>query len=223
MANPLDLQEQEQLEDLKSFWRRFGNLITWTLVLALSGFAAWNGWNWYQREQGYKAGAIFDELERAVQAGDVDRSTRIFADLKQRHPSTVWAAQGSLLLAREQAAKGRTDDAAATLEWLVQQMPKDPLGAIASVRLAGLHLDAGRHDQALKVLDAAQLRDFDGLIADRRGDVLFALGRTAEAIKAYQAAWEALPKTVEYRNLVQAKLNALGAPPAGTEVSGVTR
>ena len=42
MATPLDLQEQEQLDDLKAFWRRHGNLITWTLVLALSGYALWN-------------------------------------------------------------------------------------------------------------------------------------------------------------------------------------
>ena len=60
MASPLDLQEQEQVDALKAFWKQYGNLITWTLTLVLAGFAAWNGWNWWQREQGVKAGAFRD-------------------------------------------------------------------------------------------------------------------------------------------------------------------
>ena len=70
MANPLDLQEQEQLDALKAFWKTYGNLVTWLLILVLGAFAAWNGWNWWQRDQALKAGAMFDELERAAQAGD---------------------------------------------------------------------------------------------------------------------------------------------------------
>jgi predicted negative regulator of RcsB-dependent stress response len=54
MASALDLQEQEQLDNLKAFWNQYGNLITWTLLTLalLAGFAGWNGWNWYQRDQG---------------------------------------------------------------------------------------------------------------------------------------------------------------------------
>lgn len=223
MATPLDLQEQEQLEDLKAFWRRYGNLITWTLILALGGFAAWNGWNWVQRDQGFKAGAIYDELERAVQAGETDRAARIFGDLKERYPGTVWAAQGALLLARQQGGQDRSDDAAATLSWAAQQARDEPLKALAAVRLAGVHLDAARHDKALEALETVKSPDFKGLVADRRGDVLLAMGRPDEAVKAFQEAWTALPETLEYRSLVQAKLTALGSPPAGTEVAGVSR
>lgn len=223
MANSLDLQEQEQLEDLKAFWRRYGNLITWTLALALGTLAAWNGWNWYQRDQGAKAGAIYDELERAVQAGESDRSVRIFGDLKDRYPSTAWAVHGALLLSREQTAKGHNDDAAGTLAWAAQQARDEALKALASLRLAGVHLDAGRHDKAVEALDAVKSKDFEALVADRRGDVLLAMGRQDEAVKSFQAAWAAMPESLEYRSLVQAKLSALGSPPAGTEVAGVTR
>jgi predicted negative regulator of RcsB-dependent stress response len=68
MATHLDLEEQEQVERLKHFWRQYGNLITWTLILVLGAFAAWNGWNYWQRDQGLKASALYDELERAAQA-----------------------------------------------------------------------------------------------------------------------------------------------------------
>ena len=115
MATTLDLQEQEQIDDLKAFWKRWGNLITWAVIAALAVFAGWNGWNWYQREQAFKAGALYDELERTVAGGDAERAGRVFNDLRERHPSAVWAAHGGLLVARLQHEKGKADEAAAAL------------------------------------------------------------------------------------------------------------
>ena len=107
MSTQLDLQEQEQLDALKAFWKTYGNLITWLLILALGVYAGWNGWQYWQRDQGMKAGAMFDELERAAQAGDADRAGRVFADLKERFPRTAMAQQGALLAAKTQFDKGQ--------------------------------------------------------------------------------------------------------------------
>jgi predicted negative regulator of RcsB-dependent stress response len=214
MATPLDLQEQEQLDAIKSFWKQYGNLITWTLVLALGGFAAWNGWNWYQRDQGVKAGAMFDELDRSVQAGDVERSAKIFADLQARYPAAKWTAQGGLMLARLQLDKGQADAATAVLRWLGEKSDDEGLRALAALRLAGLELDAKRWDEALKALEAANVKGFEALTADRRGDVLLAQGKPQQAADAFLLAWKGLPETVEYRRVVEAKLNALGVAPA---------
>src|SRR6185369_10652712 len=71
MATHLDLQEQEQVDALKAFWAQYGNLITWALVAALLVYAGITGWQWWQREQSQNAGAMFDEFERAMTAGDV--------------------------------------------------------------------------------------------------------------------------------------------------------
>jgi predicted negative regulator of RcsB-dependent stress response len=217
MASPLDLQEQEQLDDLKSFWKQYGNLITWTLTLALAGFAAWNGWQWWQREQGAKAGALYDELDRIATAGDAAKAAQAFGDLKERFPRTLQAQQGALLAAKVQAEKGQPDAALATLAWLADNAGEDELRTIARLRAAGLLMDQKKFDDAAKQLDAAQQgkpREFDALIADRRGDLLAALGKRAEAIAAYQAAHKAADAKVEYRNLIDAKLTALGAAPA---------
>src|SRR5262245_47642677 len=71
MATHLDLQEQEQVDALKAFWQQYGNLITWALVAALLVYSGITGWQYWQREQAGKAGAMFDELDRAANAGDV--------------------------------------------------------------------------------------------------------------------------------------------------------
>lgn len=91
---------------------------------------------------------------------------------------------------------------------------EDEYRAIARLRLAGVQLDAKQYDAALKTLDAATAKEFAGLVADRRGDVLLAQGKKDEARKAYQTAWAAMDPKIDYRRLVEAKLTALAAPPA---------
>ncbi|MFZ4768424.1 MAG: tetratricopeptide repeat protein, partial [Roseimicrobium sp.] len=95
------------------------------------------------------------------------------------------------------------------------------LRALAALRLAGLELDAKRWDEALKALESANVKGFEALAADRRGDVLLAQGKPEQAAESFLLAWRALPEAVEYRRVVEAKLNTLGvAPaPAASEVS----
>jgi len=220
MATHLDLQEQEQVDQLKAFWQQYGNLITWTLTLALTGFAAWNGWNWWQRDQAAKASSMFDELERSAQAADAERSTRVFADLKERFPRTAYTQQGALLAAKVQADKGQTDAALATLAWASDNGGDDELRTIARLRAAGLLMDKKQYDAALAQLDAAaqgrNAKEFESLLADRRGDVLLAQGKKDDARKAFEAAYKAMDEKLEYRRLIDAKLTALGAAPAAS-------
>ena len=168
MAQPLDLQEQEQLDAIKSFWKTYGNLITWALVAALAVYAGLNGWKWYQRDQSAKAAAMFGELDQAVQAGDAQRSGQIFNDRKERYPRTVYAEQGGLLAARVQFDRGQTDAAKASLTWVAEHAGEDEYKTVAHLRLAGLLLQAKDYDAALKQLDAAKAPTFQALVGDRR-------------------------------------------------------
>jgi predicted negative regulator of RcsB-dependent stress response len=219
MASPLDLQEQEQLDTLKALWKQYGNLVTWLLILVLGGFAAWNGWQWYQRDQGVKAAAMFDELDRAARAGDLDKATRVFADMQQRFAGTAFTQQAGLQTARVQVDKGQLDAAVATLGWVADKAVEAEARTVARLRLAAVLLEQKKHDEALKALDGATAPDFAPLVADRRGDVLRAQGKASEALAAYKTAWAGLSADQDYRRVVEAKLMALGAPP--TPVAGV--
>ncbi len=220
MATHLDLEEQEQLDQLKAFWKKHGNLITWVLIVVLGGYAAWNGWNLWQRNQAVKAGAIYDELEQAAQSGNAARTLQIFGDLKDRYPGTVYAEQGALLTAKTQYDSGERDKARATLEWAAEKASQSEYQAIARLRLAGILLDEKKYDEALKQLDAIGAKDFFALAADRRGDVLLAQGKKDEAKAAYQSAWKTMDPNVEYRRLIDAKLTALGAAPDAATAAG---
>jgi predicted negative regulator of RcsB-dependent stress response len=211
MATSLDLQDQEQLDALKAFWKQYGNLVTWVLILALGGFAAWNGWNWWQRDQATKAGAMFDELDRAATAGDADKAGRVFGDLKERYPRTAFAQQGGLAAGKAQFDRGQVDAAKASLTWVATHAIEDEYRTVARLRLAGLLVE--QYDEALKMLDEAKSPAFEALVADRRGDVLLAQGKPDQARTAFQAAWAGMDEKLDYRRLIEAKLVALAAAP----------
>jgi predicted negative regulator of RcsB-dependent stress response len=213
MATQLDLQEQEQLDALKAFWKQYGNLVTWVLILLLGAYAGWNAWQYWQREQGLKAGAMYEELDRATLADDADKAGRIFADMKSQFPGAVYTHQAGLLAAKVQFDKGQADAAKATLSWVAEQAKDQELGSAARLRLAALQAEAKQYDEALKTLAAANAAGFEALVADRRGDVLMLQGKKDEAKAAYQAAYKAMSDKVDYRRLIEAKLTALGAAP----------
>ena len=222
MASHLDLEEQEQLDQLKAFWKQYGNLISWLLIAVLGAYAAWNGWNLYQRDQGAKAGALYDEIEKAAQEVDADRATRIFADMKERYPRTTFTQQAGLLAARVASEKGQHDAATASLAWVADKAGDDEYRAIAHLRLAGLLLDTKKYEEALKQVDAVTGGpEFVALANDRRGDILLTQGKSAEAQAAYLKAWTAMDAKLDYRRVVEAKLNVLGVQPGAAAASGV--
>lgn len=216
MANQLDLQEQEQLDDLKAFWKQYGNLITWVATAVLLAFAGWNGWGLWQRDQATKAASLFEALDQAAAAGDAARTSQAFDDLKERYPRTAFAQQGGFLAAKVQADKGQADRAKAILGWVADNAIEDEYRTMARLRLAAQLIDAKQYDEALKQVDAAKAPSFAGLADDRRGDILMAQGKVEAAKTAYAAAYKALDEKVEYRRIVEAKLTALGAAPAAS-------
>lgn len=210
MAKPLDLQEQEQLDDIKHFWKKYGNLITWAMIVVFGSIAAWNGWQYWQRSQALQASAIYDEVERAAQAGDTEKVERAFADIKDKFGRTAYAQQAGLVAAKVQIDKGNTDGAKAALAWVAERASDEGYQAVARLRLAAIAMEAKAYDDAMKHLSAPLPPQFAELAADRRGDVLQLQGKKTEAKAEYTKALAALDPRLEYRRLVEVKLAALG-------------
>ena len=214
MARHLDLEEQEQLAELKHFWNQYGNLITWVLIVVFGAIAGYNGWQWWQRSQATQAAVLFDEVERAAEAGDATRVQRAFDDIRERYGRTAYAQQAALVAAKVLADKNNIDGAKAALTWAADKANDEGYQASARLRLAGLHLEAKAYDEALNQLSAGMPKAFEPLAADRRGDVYSLQGKKNEAKAEYMKAWQQMEgERSEYRRLVEIKLNALGVDP----------
>ncbi|MDO9280044.1 MAG: tetratricopeptide repeat protein [Polaromonas sp.] len=215
MAKHLDLEEQEQLAELKHFWKRYGNAISWALIVLFSAVAAWNGYHYWQRSQAAQAAVMYDEVERAAVAGDMSRLERSLSDMQERYGRTAYAEQAALLAARVYHDKGNLDASKGALSWVADKASDEGYQSIAKLRLAGILLEAKAYDEALKQVSGSMPKSFAALAADRRGDILAAQGKKAEAKAQYQTAYKEFDERSEYRRLVEVKLNALGVDPVG--------
>jgi predicted negative regulator of RcsB-dependent stress response len=210
MAKHLDLEEQEQLAEIKHFWNQYGNLISGVVIVVFGAIALWNGWQYWQREQAVQAAAMYDEVERASQAGDATRVERAFNDVKDKFGRTTYAQQAALLAAKFFVDKGNTQAAKDALLWVADKSPDEGYQALARLRVASLLLEAKSFDDAHKQLAGEFPKEFQPLVFDRRGDVYNAQGKKAEAKAEYSKAYKAFDERDEYRRVIEVKLNALG-------------
>jgi predicted negative regulator of RcsB-dependent stress response len=208
-----DLEEQEQIANFKAFWNRYGNLISWVLIIALGGYAAYNFWNAHQRTQAAKASALYDQLVTAAEGGDNAKAQRYAADIESKYASAPYAQMAALAAAKAAFDANDTKAAKTHLQWAVDH-GNDEYKSVARLRLAGVLLDEKAYDQALAALNGDILPQFAAEAADRKGDVLAAQNKLAEARAAYQAALEKMDAKHPGRQLVQIKLDAIGGAPA---------
>jgi predicted negative regulator of RcsB-dependent stress response len=205
-----DLEEQEQIDALKQFWKQYGGLIIALVVAALVAFGGVTGWKHYQRAKAEDASALFMKLEEANRKNDVGDVRKIGGELMDKYPSTPYGPMAALLTARTNYDSGDAATAATQLQWAIDKAGDDETAAMARLRLAGIRLDEKKFDEALKLLDVKHSEPLVPLYADLRGDVLVAQGKTDEARAAYKLSLEKSAATSSYRNLVQIKLDALG-------------
>lgn len=221
MANHLDLEEQEQLDQLKHFWNTWGTLISTLLLLVFGSVAAWNGYQYWQNRQATQAAALFDAVDVAARAGDKARMEQAFGDLRSKYAGTTQAAQAGLMFAKSMLDDANVKGATEALTWVAEKAGDDGYKAIARLRLSSVLMDQKELDEALKQASGSFPAEFEAVVADRKGDILMLQGKQEQAVAEYSRAFKAFDDRVEYRRLVEVKLNALGVDPQGTAVAVV--
>ncbi|MBB5019785.1 putative negative regulator of RcsB-dependent stress response [Chitinivorax tropicus] len=205
-----DLQEQEQLDSLKSFWKQYGGMIMAVTSAAIIALVASQAWRHYQDSRAQAASTEYTALEQALQKNDQAKAKEFSGRLASEYSKTPYAARAALLEAKQAFDKDDLKTATAKLSWVVENAVEPEIKDVARLRLAAVQLDQKQFDAALKALDAAPVDAFSSQFAEMKGDVLLAQGKKADAAKAYQHALNKLEKTAPGYQLVQMKLDALG-------------
>ncbi|MBS0319447.1 MAG: tetratricopeptide repeat protein [Proteobacteria bacterium] len=220
-----DLEEQDQLDDLKAWWARYGSLIASVITIAALAFIAVQGWRWYQNNHQEAAATLYGAVSEGVRAHDAAKSKDAMAQLADRFASSPYAPRAALLYAKQLWDAGDKAGAKAQLTFALDRASDPAVVAVARYRLAEAALDDGKPDEALKLLDAKVDDSFAGIYADLRGDALAVAGKRDDARAAYQVALAKLDQRSQYRNYVQVKYEALGGTdvPAGAPPPGAPK
>jgi predicted negative regulator of RcsB-dependent stress response len=207
----LDLEEQEQLAELKSWWKAHGNLVVAVIVAALLGFAGWRYWGVYQANQAGQAASLYHTVDKAVQAGDAKALRDAGGALAENYPRTLYASMAALLSARFYYDRNDLKSAKAQLQWVIERAAAEDFRDLARLRLAAVLLDEKAYDDALKQLEAPHAVAYDSQYNALKGDILVAKGQPAEARAAYKLALDKSDeRDSQFRESVRIRLEALG-------------
>ncbi len=207
----LDLQEQEQVDALKAWWKDNGKWVVGVLVVGLLGFAGIQFWKSYQASQATEAAKLYAEVVKQTASNDAKRIGDAADALASRYGSSAYAPRAQLLASQASLQARDIPRAKAQLLWVIEHASETGLQDTARLKLASVLLEDKKYDEALIQLDTAHPESFTGLYADLKGDVLSAMGKVAEARVAYQQALDKTDIKSAYRNLIQLKLDGLGA------------
>jgi len=206
-----DLEEQEQLAQLKSWWKDNGTAVVALIAAAAIGLSGWLGWRNWQASQTQQAAALYDTLVKAVQSGDAKALRDAGGTLVETFPRTLYASMGALASARFYFERSDLKNARAQLQWVMERSASDEMKDLARLRLAGVMLDDKAYDEALALLEAKHAAAIDAQYAALKGDILVAKNQPAEAKAAYKLALEkAAQRDGAFRASVQLRLDALG-------------
>ena len=213
-----DLDEQEQIDELKTWWKMHGNLVTAVVVAVSLAVVGWQGWNWWQRKQSADASVIYSAMQQAVVAKDAKRARDLAGELIDKYSATAYAGMAAMLSAKVQTDGGDPKTARAQLAWAADNAKDDALRDLARLRLAATLLDDKSYDDALKQLAAEPAPSFAPRFAELKGDVFAAQGKRVEAKAAYESALAKLDAVAKddnarhgaYRDILQAKVESMG-------------
>ena len=204
-----DLEEQEQIDEFKAWWKRYGGLLTNVIIACLVAYSAVQAWKYYQNKQSVEASTLYQALTQ-VDVKDVKMIQAQSAKIIESYKGTPYAGRAALLAAKANYTANDTKSAKAQLEWSAKNAKESAVKAMASLQLAGILAEEKNYDAALKTLADSHDVGFDGLNADLKGDIYVALGKPNEAKKAYQEALTKLDGKGRYHQYTSQKLEALG-------------
>ena len=222
MNHDLSFEEEEHIDQLKTFWKKYGDLLT-GIVLALAASAV--GWQWWQHRQqqeALQAASLYATLQGMQQVQQISAVNSLADTLIQRYPNSPYTSRGALIAAATDGSNlaqtpaqsaAQVATAKKDLQWILDHSKENSIKNLARLHLAALLLDQHQAKEALDLLnvdhDKQATDSYADLYNDLSGDIFLSLGNRQSAISAWQAALSELPASSPYRQVVEIKLNAI--------------
>ena len=205
----LDLEEQEQVDELKALWKKYGAYITRGVIAFFVLYGLFQGWGYYQTKQSLGASELYQSivvLDEKNTKDILEKSQKLMDDFS----GTPYAGRAAILFAKASYLEGNKDKAKEKLDWATSHAKESATESIALIQLGQILVEEKKYEDALKKVNDVENEGYLGLSNDLKGDILNAMGKKEEAKKAYQEALKRFGPKDPYAKFTQEKLESLG-------------
>lgn len=203
--------DDEQVEELKQLWKKYGRPILTGLIVGLAIVFGGRTWLDYQEGQRQSASAEYEQLRAELAGGSIEAARSRATFLMDRFERAPYAVLGALALAAAEVGRDELEPAQENLAWALSHARDETLEAVARLRLARVQSALGEHEVALATLGGQVPAAFAAERAELQGDILMAMGDEERARRAYEEALAALGFGAG-AEILQLKLDNLGEP-----------
>lgn len=206
----LDLEEQEQLDELKAWWKKNGALVIGVVAAFVVAVPGWKFWQAHKAQQAGESLALFERALQAAMADDTKLVKDTTGQIMENYSASAYAVPAAWLAGKANFGAGDLKSAQAQYQYAVDHADDPGLQQMARLRLAAVQLDQKDYDGALKTLAVEPAPAFAALFADLKGDILVQQGKAEDARAAYRLALEKIDPKSPMKPVVEAKLDGLG-------------
>jgi predicted negative regulator of RcsB-dependent stress response len=218
------LTDDEQLEHVKRVVAENWMWVLGGIVLGAALIFGYRYYDGYRNERAQRAASQFGDMTSALERDDRNKARQIAAELIKDYPTSPYADQSQLVIARLYVDDGQLANAIAPLTQVMNSSKDTELRHIGRLRLARVLIDQRKPDEAVKTLAEDSWGAFAGRAHEVRGDAFYAKNDLKSAAAEYKAALNGGDASSIDSALLQLKIADLGAPPAPATamVPGVT-
>ena len=194
--------EDEQVEQIKKWWKSNGRQIIAGAVIGLAGIWGWNSYSSYQDQQLLEARALY--LNYASDSSNVGAYEKLSEDFA----NSSYTDQATLLMAKNLFDEGNYSEALNLIEPLTEHS-NSMISSSAILRLASIYLQTSQHDKALTLLEPYSDESIGGLVHNLMGDIYLDIGNKSKAQEHFIKALDAVTENSNLGQLIQIKLDDL--------------
>ncbi len=206
----LDLEEQEQIDEFRAWWKQNGTFVIGAVAAFVIGVSGWKGYQVWSARQAGESMALFERAMQAAMANDAKSVKDLTGQIMENYGRSGYALPAAWLAGKVNFAAGDLKSAQAQYQYALDHADDKGLEQLGRLRLATVMLDQKDTAGALKLLEKEPDAAFAGLFADLRGDALALQGKPEEARAAYALAMEKLDAKSPMKAMVEAKLSGVG-------------
>ncbi len=185
------LSDEEQVQRLKDWWKKYGTAVLLALVVFLAANVGWRFWNKYKTGKSQQASMVYEEMFNANMMHKVDSFKLLAQHIIKDYGSTPYASMASLLLARQNVSANNLPAAENNLNWVIKNSSGSSLRQIARIRKARVLLALNQPREAMQVLNKIDDVAFDAMTFEVKGDINLAMHKKDAALVSYQQAVKA--------------------------------